>query len=101
MSDIPDIAGKDLSPDPIAEAQRLASAIEAENTNRINKLLAHGLNPLSLQISAIQVRLEELLDVIPMPPLLRAQFEVAYEAAMAKLLDEAERAVTQPKLHVP
>jgi hypothetical protein len=101
---VPDITGADLGDrtnDPVAEARALASALEAENGERINKLLALGASPLSLQISAIQIRVEELIELLPLPALLKAQFEVSYEAAMAEMLDTAYQQASGPRLYTP
>lgn len=93
--------GADIGTNQVTEAQAISHAVEAENTERIKKLLGFGVNPLGLQVAAIQARLEALIELVPMPPLVRAQFEAAYEMSMASVLDDAIAAVGQPRLVVP
>lgn len=77
----------------------LAEQIEAENDQRIQKLLALGVGQFQLQLFAIQTRIETI--VATMPEQVRGRFEVDYEMGLAKLLDEAIAEASRPHLAVP
>lgn len=80
-----------------------AEALEAENNERVKKLLAIGAPLAMLQDAANQVRLAVLVDFVvgDEGTVRREQFERLFEQRMAEVLDDLFEQATKPQLLKP
>lgn len=81
----------------LTELERL----EADNEERVKRLLSLGMPEAFITITAIGTRLGVVINVLQSAGLDMGKFELEYEEALASALDEVLVNVTAPQLFVP